>query len=67
MKTFKIFLVVFLLNVISINLTAQPGDPDPPGDDPVPITGLEWLLAGGGALGAYGIIRKKIRGNKKES
>lgn len=36
---------------------AQPGDPDPPGD-PVPFTGIEWLIAAGGALGGYSIFRK---------
>jgi hypothetical protein len=67
MKTLRIFLVVLFFNVISAALYAQPGDPDPPGEDPVPITGLEWLLAGGGALGAYNVFKRKFKGSRKDS
>ncbi|MFT4739404.1 MAG: hypothetical protein ACI9XJ_000083 [Marivirga sp.] len=38
---------------------AQPGPPDPPVDNPVPITGIEYLIAAGAAFGAKKIYEKK--------
>jgi hypothetical protein len=63
MKTFNIFAVIVLLmfTVVSIDLFAQPGDPGDPGDNPVPISGIEILLVGGGALGAYKAFKNKFR------
>jgi hypothetical protein len=37
----------------------------PPEPEPVPITGIEYLLLGGGAYGIYRL--KKGRNNKKEA
>jgi hypothetical protein len=45
---------------VAPELFAQPGDPDPP-DNPIPITGIEYLL-GGGIL--YG-IRSLLKARKK--
>lgn len=56
------YLLLLLVIVVSSKLTyGQPGNPDPPNDNPVPIGGLELLLIGGAALGAKKIIssRKK--------
>jgi len=35
----------------------QPGNPD--SSQPVPITGLEYLLVGGGAYGVSRLLKKK--------
>jgi hypothetical protein len=56
----KITLVIVLLLISSVQLFAQPGDPSQ--DPDVPITGIEFLIALGGALG----IRKLINDRKKK-
>lgn len=53
--------ILALLIALSICVNAQPGNPPTP-DDPVPLTGLEFLIAAGGALGGYKLF-KKFRGN----
>jgi hypothetical protein len=40
-------------------LFGQPGDPQTDPDNAVPVTGLEWLLAGGCALGVRKLIASK--------
>ncbi|WP_133259607.1 hypothetical protein [Pseudochryseolinea flava] len=50
-------LVMAIVMCLPVLVQAQPGDPDPPGD-PVPFTGIEWLIAAGGALGGYNIFRR---------
>ncbi len=58
----KIFLFsIHLVLLTSVLAIAQPGPP-PPDPQVVPITGLEYLLLGGGAYGIYKLSRKK--GNK---
>ena len=47
---------VFLFMIIESS--GQPGDPTPP----VPITGIEWLLAAGAALG----IKKYLDSKRKK-
>lgn len=60
--TFKSLVgVVLLVVTVSVPLFAQPGDPPGPGDNPVPITGIEWLLLGGGALGGYKFFKNKFQ------
>ena len=56
-KYFMIFFLVLLLCSIWQVTSAQPGDP---GGDPdrVPISGIEWLLIGGGIFGARKIYQK---------
>jgi hypothetical protein len=44
---------------------AQPTPPNPPPDpDRVPITGVEFLLVGGGAYGVYRFSKKKKKSNE---
>ncbi len=52
--------LIFFLLLFSVTLWAQPGDPA--GDPDVPITGIEWLLAAGAALGIKRFLnsRKKV-------
>jgi hypothetical protein len=49
--------ILFLVGISS--LYAQPGPPDPPDDNPVPITGIEYLIAAGAAFGAKKLYDKK--------
>lgn len=51
--------VTFLLFGLGLTVTAF-GQPGSPGGDPdaVPITGIEWLLIGGGLFGARSVYRK---------
>ena len=50
-KYFMAFcLFLLLIGGIPEIAFAQPGDPG--GDPDIPITGIEWLLLGGGILGA---------------
>jgi hypothetical protein len=46
-----VLLVIFF--VVSFTLSAQPGNPQTtdPDEGVVPITGIEWLIAGGCVLG----------------
>ena len=60
----KIFLLsVNIILLTSLSVVAQPNLP-PPDPDVVPITGIEYLLIGGGAYGAFRIA--KNRNNKKK-
>jgi hypothetical protein len=56
----KTFVVLAVILASSFQLIAQPGNPEEDPDNAVPITGIEWLLAGGAALGL-----KKLLGNRK--
>lgn len=63
MSTFKrTLLTLVFVSLTTFGLFAQPGDPGGDPDNPVPITGIEWLLAAGGALGIHRLIKRK---NKK--
>lgn len=57
-KMLACLLVLGLAFCASLSALAQVGPGDPGGDDDVPITGIEWLLLGGGALGARKIYLK---------
>jgi len=46
-----------LLTVITVS--AQPPNPDAVDDQPVPITGLEYLLISGGILGGYKMFKNR--------
>ncbi|HEY9049453.1 MAG TPA: hypothetical protein VIN08_26325 [Ohtaekwangia sp.] len=50
------------LSVFAGSALAQPGNPQTGGDidNPVPLTGLEYLAVSGGILGAYKLLRKRI-------
>jgi hypothetical protein len=56
--------VFLLLLITSVSLAAQPDNPPPPDDVPVPITGLEYLLISGGILGGYKLYNAR---NKKKN
>ena len=55
-------LCIVILVVASFGLTtlafSQPGNPGDGEDPDVPITGIEWLLIGGGLLGAKKIYER---------
>lgn len=54
----RIYAVFILLLITGCFAFAQPGDPNggnPPGT--VPISGIEWLVIGGGILGASRIYK----------
>ena len=63
--TFQKFSILFSLILVLIAdvALAQPANPasDP---DVVPITGLEYLLIAGGALGGYKLFKGRQRGDK---
>lgn len=44
---------------ISLSAMAQPGDPGGDPDNPVPITGIEWLIGAGALLGAKKLLNRK--------
>lgn len=50
--------LVFLSGAVAV---AQPPDPElgDPDDNVVPITGLEYLLLAGGAMGGYKLFKKR--------
>jgi hypothetical protein len=61
-KYFRILLVVAFFALFGTgSLIAQPGDPNGGGnpDNPVPITGIEYLIAAGAAFGAKKLYNKK--------
>lgn len=60
-KIIKLTLITSLLLTGIFTLNAQPGDPGGGGDpdNPVPITGIEYLIAAGAAFGAKKIYDKK--------
>lgn len=56
---FRIVLLVVLVCVSKL-LIAQPGPPGgDPDENPVPITGIEYLIAAGAAFGAKKIYDKR--------
>ena len=63
----KIFLItVNIILLTSIFLVAQPKPgPPPPDPDIVPITGIEYLLLGGGAYGVYRFSKRKNNKHKE--
>ena len=63
----KIFLItVNIILLTSIFLVAQPKPgPPPPDPDIVPITGIEYLLLGGGAYGVYRFSKRKKNVKKR--
>jgi hypothetical protein len=60
-RKLTVVLVISLLCFVSLFCAAQPGGGgDPGGGEPVPITGIEILVAIGGMLGI-----KRLMGSKK--
>jgi hypothetical protein len=56
---FKIFLLVMLV-LFPCLLMAQPGGGGSPGDNDVPISGIEYLLGGGLLLG-FRYFRNRLK------
>lgn len=56
------FCLVIVFSLVSLVVMAQPSDPGGGGNPTVPITGIEILIAAGGALG----IRKLIQSRKSK-
>jgi hypothetical protein len=56
LKFSGLLLLIFWAFILQVS--AQPQNPPPP-DDPVPFTGLEYLLVSGGALGIYKLFKKR--------
>ncbi len=59
MKALFSFIVLVLLTIFE-----SFGQPDIPPPNPVPITGIEILLASGGAYGIYRLTRKGSKHKK---
>jgi hypothetical protein len=58
----KIFLPLLIIFVFSGNVLAQPTPGGPgKGENAVPITGIEYLLLSGGALGVYRLYKRKVQ------
>jgi hypothetical protein len=55
-------LICFFL-FLSVGVWAQPGDPGGGQDPDIPISGIEWLLLAGGALGVKRFLSRKKEGN----
>ena len=55
-KTLVLFAVLFVCYLQSV---AQPENPDADPDTVVPITGIEWLVGAGVALGLKKIMKSK--------
>ena len=60
MKALFSFIILVLLT--TFDSVGQPDDVPPP--NPVPITGIEILLASGGAYGIYRLTRKGSKHKK---
>ena len=58
-----VLLSIKLILFTSIVGFAQPNLP-PPDPDRVPISGIEYLLVGGGAYGIYRVSKKKKKNNE---
>ncbi len=54
-------LLTFLGLLLFSNANAQPGPPPDPESNPVPITGIEYLIAAGAAFGAKKVYDKRKR------
>ncbi len=59
----KVLLFSITLMLTSIVVRAQPNNP-PQNPDPVPITGIEYLLIAGGAYGVHKFSKRKAKLNK---
>ena len=66
MQLKKALIVFAILFAGTFQLFGQPGDPQTDPDNAVPITGLEWLLAGGAALGVKKLLSSRKKSSVKE-
>ena len=58
----RLFLILFIFAQSVLNVVAQPGNPGGNPDNPVPLGGIELLIAAGAAFGA----KKWFDKNKKK-
>jgi hypothetical protein len=65
MRLVRIFLLIGILGVISGVANAQPGDPGGGGNPTVPITGIEYLLAGGAAMGIRNFLQRRKKSKNR--
>ena len=66
LKAIGITCLVFVSFFIRAQVPPDPGPPENPpipDDNPVPITGLEYLLISGGILGGYKLFKAKKKEN----
>lgn len=61
---FSAICVLFLVLLFTITGFGQPENPPIPDDQPVPITGLEYLLISGGILGGYKLFKNRNKEKK---
>ena len=59
MKVRSFVLLILLVAGIQVTLYAQPAVPPQNPPAPVPITGIEYLLLGGGIYGMYKFAKKR--------
>lgn len=57
--TFIAVAATLVMAAFTFSAKAQPQNPPPPQDTPVPITGIEYLIISGGILGGYKLLRNK--------
>lgn len=53
--------LIVVFSLVSLLAYGQPSDPGGGGNPTVPITGIEILLAAGGALGLRKLIQRKTK------
>ena len=59
-KKVSLALMLVIIGLIFCSrVYGQPGPPTEPGDNPVPITGIEYLIAAGAAFGAKKVYDKR--------
>lgn len=62
------WVAVFVLMMSALAAWAQPGGGPPPDPgQPLPITGIEFLLLGGAAMGAGRLLLRKAQNRNRES
>ncbi len=64
MRNSRFLVLTCFLTLLGLVGYGQPGDPGGGGNPTVPITGIEFLLGGGVAIGLRTIVQR-IRSNKK--
>lgn len=61
----RYFVLIVVLVILGGTAWAQPGSPPPDPGDPVPFTGLEWLIGSGLLLGVGKRLHALRRAHKK--
>ncbi len=58
-------MIVLCFLIVALPLAAQPGAPPPDPGDPVPISGIGWLIGLGASLGIGSHLKSFARRFKK--